>query len=125
MKKFLAVLVVCSASQLAQANGFIPDDWSKADTARQTVVVATLAADMAQTLQIKNNPMMYEKNVVLGDHPSDTKVVAYFVGVALAHTYVATKVPAGWPRQGLQYGLIAMQVAQVIKNKRAGLAIKF
>lgn len=118
-------IVMTSFAYAQSVETFIPEDWSVSDTIRQTAVVASLAADMAQTLDIKRHEGLYETNKILGRHPSDAKVVLYFVGVALAHTYIATKLPAGWQRQTFQYGLIAVQVVQVMKNKRIGLSVKF
>lgn len=48
-----------------------------------------LAADMLTTLDIRHHSGMYETNPVLGRHPSDAKVLAYFSACAGIH-YVIT-----------------------------------
>ena len=35
--------------------------------------------DMLQTLEIANNDAYYEKNPILGKHPSEAQVVTYFI----------------------------------------------
>ena len=121
MKKLLALLFFAGQAH-AQ---IIPDDWSQADTAAQVLVTATLVADMGQTLDIKNHPDTHETNKILGKHPSDTKIVAYFVLAAAGHAYVATKLPAGWQRSTWQYGWAAIQIAQVVRNRRMNLRMAF
>jgi hypothetical protein len=38
----------------------------------------SLVLDCAQTMQIKYHPMQHEVNPILGAHPGDAEVVAYF-----------------------------------------------
>ncbi len=120
MKKLLVASVLALSALTCKA-----DDWSKADTVRQTVVLTTLAVDMMQTLDIKNHPGLHETNPILGRHPSDHKVVTYFLVSAAAHTVLVQKLPAGWPRQSAQYGLIALELVVIAKNKKLGINIKF
>lgn len=42
-----------------------------------------LFLDYRQTLDIKNHEGFYEINVILGRHPSDTKITIYFIICAL------------------------------------------
>jgi|TARA_B100000902_G_C27311487_1_gene918699 hypothetical protein len=46
--------------------------------------------DMLQTLEIANNDNYYEKNKILGKHPSEAQVITYFIARGFAH-YEATK----------------------------------
>ena len=46
--------------------------------------------DMLQTLEIANNDNYYEKNKILGKHPSEAQVITYFIVRGFAH-YEATK----------------------------------
>ncbi len=100
-------------------------DWTDADTARQVAVTTVLVLDAAQTRDIKNYSTTWETNPMLGKHPSDSRVRNYFVGAALGHYAVSRALPAGWPRQAWQYGWIAIEVVQVVKNKRAGFRMEF
>ena len=47
-------------------------------------------ADMMTTLDIKNHPNLQEENVILGPHPSDGKVLAYFAATGGLH-YLITR----------------------------------
>lgn len=118
MKAMFAALALVCASASA-------DDWTPQDTTRELAFVGVLTLDYAQTRDIKNHDWAYEKNPLLGKHPSDTRIRNYFVGAAAAHYLIAKELPAGWPRKSWQYGWIALEVAQVVKNKRLGLHFQF
>ena len=121
MKRSLLVISLLDASLGNCKAG----DWTSADTARQVAVTAALVLDAAQTRDIKNYSTTWETNPVLGAHPSDNRVRNYFIGTALGHYAVARALPAGWPRQAWQYGWIAVEVVQIVKNKRAGFRMQF
>lgn len=42
------------------------------------LVLLALIVDAAQTLDIKNHPDVFETNIILGPHPSDRRILAYF-----------------------------------------------
>lgn len=52
--------------------------------------------DYQQTLDIKNHPGMYEMNPVLGKHPSDTAISAYFIAVNAIIFTAVKKLPEPW-----------------------------
>ena len=49
--------------------------------------------DMLQTLEIANNDNYYEKNKILGRHPSEFQVVTYFIARGFAHYEVTKMIP--------------------------------
>lgn len=100
-------------------------DWTALDTSYQLGVTVTLLLDYAQTRDIKNHAGWTETNKLLGEHPSDVRVRNYFIGVAVGHYAVSRALPSGWPRRSWQAGWIAIEVAQVIRNKKLGLTFKF
>lgn len=102
----------------------LADDWTTEDSYRQAGVYTVLALDWAQTRDIKNHPKFSERNPILGKHPTDKQVNSYFLAVGLAHTAIAYNLPPTW-RRGFQYATIAIQVVQIIKNKRSGVSFEF
>lgn len=67
---------------------------------------------------------VHETNPGLGKNPSDTKVTLYFGGLTLVHAGVAKVLPNEW-RPWWIGGGIALQLLQVIKNKKFGLSTNF
>lgn len=99
--------------------------FSDTDVHFQLVFTASLFLDFAQTRDIKNHGWAHEQNTLLGPHPSDVRIRNYFVGVGVAHYTVSRALPSGWPRRSWQAGWLALEVVQVIKNKKAGFKFKF
>jgi hypothetical protein len=97
---------------------------SSIEIKRQVAVEVTLYLDYLQTVDIKNHPGMFEKNVILGLHPKDNRVTAYFVLVGASHYAVTRALPTEY-RAAWQYGWIALEVATIINNKRIGLHFNF
>lgn len=118
MKKFIWLLFFAACS--AQA-----DDWGQGDTVRQLALTGTLIADYGQTRSISRIPGLWERNKVLGRNPSDEKIALYFIGAGLVSYKVARALPAGWQRQTFQYGVIALQVAVIAKNRKIGMRFEF
>lgn len=91
--------------------------------------LAAATADMSTTLDIKNHSNMQEMNPILGTHPSDARIVAYFVTTDALHalvTYgliqgdVPTPIVHGW-----EYVTIGVEVCAAAHNYHAGLRFKF
>ena len=51
------------------------------ETDKKAIVVFNIlqGIDMLQTLEIANNDNYYEKNKIMGKHPSEAQVVTYFI----------------------------------------------
>lgn len=127
----LALLYACHAPMANAATAplqqlpTIASDWSDADTGRQVYLTALLYADYAQTRSISLYPKAWERNPMLGLHPSDRRISRYFIGAALLSYGAARTLPAGWPRQSFQCGVIALQIAAIVHNKRMGLSFRY
>ncbi len=81
-------------------------------------------ADMLQTLEIANNDAYYEKNKIMGRHPSEAQVITYFIARGFAH-YHATKIlPAKYRPLWHTYNVVYNY--NVIKNNHEiGIKVNF
>lgn len=115
------VVVVAASSHHARA-----DDLSSRDVVRQFMVTGLLVADYAQTRDqyVRRAEGYNEINPLVRAHYSEAGIRNYF-GVAVVGSAVVTKaLPADW-RPAWQYGVIALEVAAIVKNKRVGLHFRF
>lgn len=87
-------------------------------------VAATLALlfwDYRQTLDIKNHPGYFEINFILGNHPSDTKIVVYFILATAFYAYVSLQILTGtWLYVWLLVWAV-MEIWAIQNNIRIGL----
>lgn len=93
------------------------------------VFFAAEAADMLTTLDIKNHPELRETNPILGDHPSDGKVISMCVGAALIHSaityeFVDNNVPKPIIR-AWEYISIGVETGFAVHNYSLGLRFRF
>lgn len=86
--------------------------WDSTDTACELAYATAHVMDWRQTLDIKRHPGMYETNPILGRHPHDDKINAYFAGTLLAHAVVSYLLPGKYRHiwQGLSIGAEGYQV---------------
>jgi hypothetical protein len=97
---------------------------SSIEIKRQIAVEATLYLDYLQTVDIKNHSGMFEKNIILGLHPKDNRVTAYFLLAGAGHYAVTRALPTEY-RAPWQYTWIALEAATIIHNKKIGLHFNF
>lgn len=103
----------------------LAEEWTTQDTQRESVFVAITAIDWSQTLQIAKRPdHYYETNIILGNHPSDSRINTLIPTAMLAHYYIATLLPRGY-REAWQYAFIAVETNAVSNNFSIGLNVKF
>jgi len=82
-------------------------------------------ADMSQTLYMTRHPQQYqEMNPILGSHPSQIKVVCYFLTadaglVVFNHVLPKKYVPV------LNYGTVAIEAGFVAHNAHIGVKFSF
>jgi hypothetical protein len=117
--KFLLSILIATSAQTAFA-----DELTPLEQKRELLVYSTLLLDAAQTLDIKNHPDLYERNPLLGRHPSDLKIGAYFIGAGFAHLAVTKQLPTEY-RAAWQYGWAAFEVATIIRNRKLNLRFNF
>lgn len=112
-------MALLAASSVASAQ-----DWTTADTVRESAVVVASVADWGQTLAIESTPNCYEMNTLLGRHPSRAKVNAYFASGIVLHVLIARMLPEKW-RHAFQYGCIGWELGIVSHNYSLGVRISF
>jgi hypothetical protein len=84
------------------------------------IVVLLLIVDTGQTLKIKEHNDLHEINWVLGEHPTDPKILSYFlawiIGVIGAYFYLPITID-------IIFNLIILlvEVKVIINNGRLGL----
>lgn len=100
------------------------EPFTKTDTVLQTISQASLVIDWGQTLDIKNHEWMYERNPILGKHPSDSKINAYFVGAIIGNQLMAQYLE-GNNRRIWQVAIIAIQTITITENHQLGLSVNF
>ena len=125
MRKLIVILMIILLLPLTVHAYKFAENWTKADTAYQGVVITALAVDMAQTLYISENPNEYsEMNPLLGKHPSQDKVIGYFLGGMIAHTAVAMALPPTY-RRIWQYVFIGVETLVIGRNYSIGVGTDF
>lgn len=108
----------------ALSSAAVADDLSPVEQKREILVASTLVLDAFQTMDIKNHPDMHEINPILGSHPGDEKIVAYFIGVGFGHYAITKAIPVQY-RATWQYGWAALEIATIIRNRRLDLRFNF
>lgn len=66
----------------------------------------------------------YESNLLLGPHPSDSRIRNYFLGFGLAQFAITKALPSEYRPYWIGAG-IAVQLFTVIKNRQLGLHFTF
>jgi hypothetical protein len=95
-----------------------PDPWWAKFWTAQT----PLLLDWGQTLNIAQHPgRFHELNPILGPHPSTGSVNTYFGLATLANLGMGALGPT--PKKILRGGLTALELANVIRNRRIGISL--
>lgn len=99
--------------------------FSDDDKARQKAILATQLIDMLQTKYIADNPdRFYEKNPILGEHPSEGDVEKYFVACMLGNYLLSRALPPKL-RPYFQNLSIGTQRNMITNNANLGIGFKF
>ena len=96
------------------------------DTDKKAIVVFNIlqGIDTLQTLEIANNDNYYEKNKILGKHPSEAEVVTYFIARGLVHYQATRMIPQRY--RNLFHGYNVVYNYNVIRdNHNIGIRIDF
>lgn len=98
---------------------------SNSDMYRQVAVSAALIADASQTLYAyEHRDRFGEKNVIIRAHYSPTGIRNYFGAVLIGSAVVTRALPPEY-RPYWQYGILAVEIANVARNKRIGVRFEF
>lgn len=99
--------------------------FSDDDKTRQKVILATQIIDALQTRDIADKPDKYfEKNPLLGEHPSESDVNRYFAASMLGNYLLAKALPPKL-RPWVQNGTIRLQGECITDNANLGIGFKF
>ncbi|MEK7593512.1 MAG: hypothetical protein AAB464_02245 [Patescibacteria group bacterium] len=121
---FFFFLIISPSLALAEDEWW-GKDWTNKDTAREVVYSALHIADWGQTRYIAKNPQkFYERNPLLGKHPSVGKVDTYFFGGLVAHAAISYILPPKY-RWVWQYVGIGMEGGAVAHNASIGIKFEF
>lgn len=139
MKSLVATAVLAALAASAQAQTGTDSDppaepaqpikmpWYGQKT--EFVYLAASTADMLTTLDIKHHPELVEENPLLGNHPSDAKVVGYFLATDALHLAITRElVGEGVPEPIVavwQVLTIGMEAGCVGHNLKIGLRFSF
>jgi hypothetical protein len=101
------------------------DPWSLEDVSRHVVFSQLKLIDCLQTLKIaRDQDRYYERNPILGEHPEQWQVAAFFISSYLVETAAVHAMPSSW-RPWAQYLLIGVSGACVANNLSIGLGFGF
>ena len=125
MKKLLIVLLLfCSNANALDLKKYYKEDLTEVDKANIVLFNVLQTVDMLQTLEIANNDDYYEKNKILGKHPSEAQVVTYFIARGLAHYHLTNIVPAKYRNYFHGYNII-YNYNTIKDNHDLGIRINF
>ena len=120
----LCVATFLVISRFAAAEDMEKDRWTVQDTIVELAFLGVWEVDRRQTLEIADNPKKYyEKNRVLGRHPTRQQVNTYFLLGGALHAAIAYYLPrdAKIPFWGLTFG---HELAAVVRNRAIGLSVQ-
>lgn len=117
---FAFILLCCSGPSGA-------DNWSTADTWRESTWQVVNVIDWGQTLDIENCQPSHrcrEVNPLLGDNPSRMDINRYFAVGALLHYGISKWLPTK-TRKNWQYITIGFGLSTIYSNYRVGVRVSF
>jgi hypothetical protein len=121
---FMCVIVSVGDSKALDLKKYYKEDLTEVDKVNIVLFNVLQTIDMLQTLEIANNDDYYEKNKILGKHPSEAQVVTYFIARGLAHYHLTHIVPAKYRNYFHGYNII-YNYNTVKDNHNLGIRIDF
>ena len=120
-KPSIMILLICFFSTSAYA----ADKWDKTDYSLLTAMIIVDVLDWQQTRYIANHPGEYrEHNLILGNHPSQGEVDAYFALASTGQVLIAHYLPSKYRK--LWLGLwIGIEGSYVASNSSIGIKMQF
>ncbi len=121
---FMWIIVSVGDSNALDLKKYYKEDLTEVDKANIVLFNILQTIDMLQTLEIANNDDYYETNPILGKHPSEAHVVAYFVFRGLAHYHATNIIPQKYRNYFHGYNII-YNYNTVKDNHDIGIRIDF
>ncbi len=125
MRTLLLILFIfCTNANALELKKYYKEDLTEVDKANIVLFNVLQGIDMLQTLEIANNDDYYEKNKILGKHPSEAQVVTYFIARGIAHFHATKIIPEKY--RSLWHGYNVVYNYDVIRdNHQLGIRIDF
>lgn len=125
MRTLLLILFIfCTNANALELKKYYKEDLTEVDKANIVLFNVLQGIDMLQTLEIANNDDYYEKNKILGKHPSEAQVVTYFIARGIAHFHATKMIPEKY--RSLWHGYNVVYNYDVIRdNHQLGIRIDF
>ena len=125
MKKLILIFLLTFTSASAiDLQKYYKEDLTEIDKANIVLFNVLQGIDMLQTLEIANNDAYYEKNPILGKHPSEAEVVTYFIARGFVHYQATRIIPQRY--RNLFHGYNVVYNYNVIRdNHQLGIRIDF
>jgi len=125
MKKIILLfLLICTSASAIDLEKYYKEDLTEVDKANIVLFNILQGIDMLQTLEIANNDAYYEKNKILGKHPSEAEVVTYFIARGLVHYQATRMIPQRY--RNFFHGYNVVYNYNVIRdNHQLGIRIDF
>lgn len=98
--------------------------WTDTDTAYQAAYFIVHAIDWRQTRSTVGDPKFYERNPLLGDRPSKSRVDNYFLLTAVLHVAISYALPSPY-RRAWQASTIALEAYVIGRNRGVGVRVDF
>ena len=117
MNKIFAIILLCFTFSVNAENTL-----TTKERVLENLFYSALLLDCFQTLDIKNHDDMYENNKILGRHPSDVKIVGYFLTSGYTHYLITSNISSEY-RPYWQWAWIGAETATIIRNKRLHLSV--
>src|SRR3990167_900711 len=119
-------LIIVMLSLIASCTPAIAaDPWDTTDKALGAAALTVWAVDWGQTRYIAKHPReFHEYNILLGEHPSVTRVNNYFIGVGIAGYLLADYLPSGSRKTFLSV-FSAFEIGITAHNLHIGVKVAF
>jgi hypothetical protein len=95
MKRILIIVLVL-LFPLSSHSFELFEGWDGVDKTLYVIDVLGIAMDTYTTERALDEPWAYERNFILGEHPSDTKLIAFGTGTAVLDYIIADNLKGNW-----------------------------
>lgn len=109
-----ALVLAALAALLLRAAPVLADEWTRADTARESVVIALIAVDVGTTM-MQLDRGGYERNPVIGRFPSHARLLTLAATAAAGHALTAWILPRPY-REVWQVGIAVVEGVTITGN---------
>lgn len=110
-------------SQSADAAEIDANAWTNTEITKQVIASSLLVADWSQTIDLSQRHGYFETNLILGRHPNEKRIDAYFGAVIIGQIIAADILPRKY-RNYLINSTIGIEAIAVSHNAYIGINFK-